>query len=145
MTEILQKIPRVKLSKKNMVLIVLVICALVLLLWGEFISPDETDSLTTDNTVLYSAQYTKELEKKLESLLSKVSGAGNVEVLLTLESCYENVYAKGYNTKSETDEQSQETEEIEEEDDDSDLDLDIEEDNELEDMFEFSGDELFEL
>ena len=47
-------------------------------------------------------------------ILEKIDGAGEVEVMITLESCYENVYAKGYSTQSDVDEagaQSQITEE----------------------------------
>lgn len=47
----------------------------------------------TKSEVSVSAEeYTKNLEKKLEKLLSGIEGAGKVEVMISLESCYENVY-----------------------------------------------------
>ena len=56
----------------------------------------------------------KEIEKELETLLSKINGAGDVRAMVTLESCYENVYAKGYTTKSEQDELKDKSEMTEE-------------------------------
>lgn len=114
MTELFKKIPQINLSKKNIILMVLVLCAGFVLLIGEFVNKDKTEQVTVENTPVYAAQYTKETEKKLEDILSRVSGAGSVQVMLTLESCYENVYAKGYNSKSEMDDLKQEKEESEE-------------------------------
>lgn len=49
-----------------------------------------------------AAKYTELLEERLEKLISKIEGAGNVKVMVTLESCYENVYAKSDSTKEKT-------------------------------------------
>ena len=39
-----------------------------------------------------SVEYIKEQEEKLKELIEKIDGAGETEVMITLESCYENVY-----------------------------------------------------
>lgn len=113
MNEILKKFKGIKLNKKNLYLILGVIFALVLLFAGEFSgSTGETGVAVTD-TATYSAEYIKKTEKELEAMLSEISGAGDVTVMITLESCYENVYAKAYNSEQEQNENS--TEEILEE------------------------------
>lgn len=114
MSDLLKKFSDINFSKKNIILVVLIVCALFILLLSEFINTEEKKATGVENTPIYAAEYTKETEKKLEGILSEVQGAGAVRVMITLESCYENVYAKGYSTKSESDELKQEMEESEE-------------------------------
>lgn len=103
-----------KLSKKNIVMIVLAATVLLLLLFSE-LSGGETKEATSDvNAVVCAEEYIKETEKRLENVLSDVSGAGKVKVMVTLESCYENVYAKGYSGKSEESENEESEESAEE-------------------------------
>lgn len=104
MSEILKNIRKLNLSKKNIILITLAVIALLILVLSEFTVSEEKADIDVQNTSQYAAQYTKETEKELETLLSKISGAGEVKAMVTLDSCYENVYAKGYSTKSEQDE-----------------------------------------
>ena len=89
----------IKISKKNVFLIGAVVVVVILLLLSEFSGGDTNKESTSENTTVYADEYIKETEKKLESVLSDVSGAGKVKVMITLESCYENVYAKGYTSK----------------------------------------------
>ena len=46
-----------------------------------------------------AAKYTSLLEERLEKLISKIDGAGNVKVMVSLDSCYDNFYLKVYSTK----------------------------------------------
>lgn len=105
MSDFLKRFKNIQTSKKNTVL--LIVSAVVLSLafiGGTF---DSKDSATVDDdTNEYAAQYIKKSEKELESLISKIDGVGKTEVMITLESCYENVYARGYTSKKENDEDS---------------------------------------
>ncbi len=79
--------------KKNIHLLILLIVGLVLLVFG-------SNSFNTKETqeVMSSEQSTNttvtEYEEKLAKLISQVDGAGRVEVMVTLESKGETVYAK---------------------------------------------------
>jgi len=88
-------------NKKNLVLALCSVLALVLLLVSEFASDDKLDSSEKVNSYVSSENYIKEQEEKLKELLEAIDGAGEVEVMITLESCYENVYLKDKNLKTE--------------------------------------------
>lgn len=103
-----------KLSKKNTLMIILAVAVLVLLIFTEFSSVEKKENNTTEKTTIYAEDYIKDTEKKLENILGNVSGAGKVEVMITLESCYENVYAKGYTSKKKEDEGEESVESAEE-------------------------------
>lgn len=76
-------------SKRNVAILLIV----VLLSLFFLASDGEGESITQKtDTSDFSAEYTKALEKKLEKLLSGIEGAGEVRVMISLESCYENVY-----------------------------------------------------
>jgi stage III sporulation protein AG len=113
MNDLLKKLNELKIGKKNIVLIAVAVFIIFLLLIIEFIPPDNTENVSKENTEKYSSQYIEKTEKELEALLENISGAGEVKVMITLENCYENVFAKGYNEKSEnkTDSQRSESEE----------------------------------
>jgi stage III sporulation protein AG len=89
-------------NKKNLVLALCSVLALVLLLVSEFTSDDKLDSSEKVNSYVSSENYIKEQEEKLKELLEAIDGAGEVEVMITLESCYENVYLKDKNLKTES-------------------------------------------
>ena len=89
-------------NKKNLVLALCSVLALVLLLVSEFVSDDKLDSSEKVNSYVSSENYIKEQEEKLKELLEAIDGAGEVEVMITLESCYENVYLKDKNLKTES-------------------------------------------
>ena len=55
-------------------------------------------------------KYIEETEKRLEKLLEEIKDAGDVRVMLTLESCFENVYAVGEKVKEEADENNKQRE-----------------------------------
>ena len=101
MNDLLEKLKNLKIGKKNIILISVAFIIILLLFFGELFTSENTENIPKENTEAYSAQYIEKTEKELEALLEKISGAGEVRVMITLENCYENVYAKGYNEKSE--------------------------------------------
>ncbi len=94
MNDILKQLKVLKLDKKTIILIVCGVVALVLVTIGEFTSYKENEKVDVSDTSVYSYQYIKNAQKDLQKILCKINGAGEVSVLITLESCYENVYAK---------------------------------------------------
>ncbi len=92
-------------SKKNLVLIICSVLAVVLLIVSEFAASDKKESELDVKTGVSSAEYIENQEEKLQSLLETIDGAGNVEVMITLESCYENVYLKDSSLKTESTEE----------------------------------------
>ena len=100
MNEFVKKIKDVKLDKKNKIILLIGALALVFLLLSEIGGEAEEVSVTRDSAS-YSAEYTKKIERQLEDILSGINGAGRVQVMVTLDTCYENVYAKGYSAKTE--------------------------------------------
>ena len=113
MNDILENLKNLKIGKKNIILVAIAIFITVLLLVSEFLTPENTENISKENTEIYSSQYIEKTEKELEALLENISGAGEVKVMITLENCYENVFAKGYSEKndSKTDSQKSESEE----------------------------------
>ena len=113
MNDILENLKNLKIGKKNIILVAIAVLIMVLLLVSEFLTPENTENISKENTEIYSSQYIEKTEKELEALLENISGAGDVKVMITLENCYENVFAKGYSEKndSKTDSQKSESEE----------------------------------
>ncbi len=91
-------------SIKNIeiVVAVLIICVMFLIYFGT--SGKASSSASTKGTSIADIQYTsasqyaKELEAKLEKTLSQIQGAGNVSVVITLESSSELIIAKTVET-----------------------------------------------
>lgn len=96
----IKRIKDVKLDKKNKIILLIGVFALVFLLLGEIGGETEEVSVT-QSSATYAAEYTKKIERQLEDILSEINGAGRVQVMVTLDTCYENVYAKGYSGKTE--------------------------------------------
>jgi stage III sporulation protein AG len=113
MNDILENLKNLKIGKKNIILVAIAVFIMILLLVSEFLTPENTENISKENTEIYSSQYIEKTEKELEALLENISGAGEVKVMITLENCYENVFAKGYSEKndSKTDSQKSESEE----------------------------------
>ena len=113
MNDLLENFKKLKIGKKNIVLIAVAILIFLILLISEFSGGSKTETVPKENTEIYSSQYIEKTEKELEALLENISGAGDVRVMITLENCYENVFAKGYSEKNDnkTDSQKNESEE----------------------------------
>lgn len=100
MKEFINGIRENKISKKHIIILCIGAAAILLLLSGSFSDTDDSETSSSQNFVS-SADYIKKSEKNLENLLSEIDGAGKVQVMLTVESCYENVYARSYDSKAE--------------------------------------------
>lgn len=90
-------------NKKSLVLAIVAVLAIVFLIFSEFAT--ETAEEAEEEilkTGVASTEYIKTQEEKLALLLEKIDGAGEVEVMITLESCYENVYLKDSTLKTES-------------------------------------------
>lgn len=114
MNDLLSNLKNLKIGKKNIVLVAIAVLIMLLLLLSEFLTTDNTENISKEDTEIYSSQYIEKTEKELEALLENISGAGDVKVMLTLENCYENVFAKGYNEKNDNKSDSQKIESEEE-------------------------------
>lgn len=103
MNDILNNLKKIKLNKKTAGLVIGFVCAVVLLLFSEISAFSESENINYTDTNAFSAQYVENTEKELEKVLRKIDGAGEVRVMITLQSCYENIYAKSYeNEKKQT-------------------------------------------
>lgn len=99
--------------KRNIILCIIGAIALLIIVVSELFAGEDIPS-PQENRSEYAEDYIERTEKELCSILEDIDGAGRVEVMITLESCYENVYAKGHSTQKDVDdsgEQSQLTEE----------------------------------
>lgn len=83
---------KLKSEKKLFILVVLGLLGILLIFGSEFIkSPakEDTQQPQTDT----QSDYCDALEQKLQGVLSKTEGAGRVEVMITLQSSDEKIYA----------------------------------------------------
>lgn len=110
MSIVLEKLKSFNLGKKNIVLIASAIVMLVLLFASELTGSGEATKTQNEVGTMNSQMYINETEKELERLLEKINGAGKVEVMITLESSFENVFAKGYSTKEDKSDGNEEKE-----------------------------------
>lgn len=113
MNDLLENLKKLKIGKKNIVLIFVAVFIMLLLLLSEIFFEGDKEIVAKENEEVYSSQYIEKTEKELESILENIKGAGQVKVMITLENCYENVFAKGYSEKTDnkTDSQKSESEE----------------------------------
>lgn len=110
MNNVLKKLKSLNIGKKNVAMIILAVVMLFMLAVSEFADGfKNTESINEDGSV-NSQKYIQQTEKELELILEKINGAGKVEVMLTLESSYENVFAKGYSTKEDKGEKDEKKE-----------------------------------
>ncbi len=85
---------KLRCDKKKLFIIAAGIIGVVLLIVSEFI-PESEKSVETDEeeTEISFIAYEKDIEERLENLLESVEGAGKVQVMVTVESGDEKVYA----------------------------------------------------
>lgn len=92
----LKKVKEIK--NIEIILIVIFICVIFLIYFSSSsFSKSETNSKSGYTNVI---EYTKDLENKLEMVLKNVQGAGNVSVMITVDSGIEYVYASSTEEKS---------------------------------------------
>lgn len=103
MNEIKEIFNKLKTDKKSILLIAAAAACIVLLVLSGF--SDEKRSSQPENTQTasaeLSAEYIKDKQRELEALLSTIDGAGEVKVMLTLDSFYEKDYSKELLSKNE--------------------------------------------
>lgn len=102
-----------KNDKKKLVLMGCSVLAIVLLIISEFASSDAGEPKANVETGVSSTEYIEIQEEKLKCILETIDGAGEVEVMITLESCYENVYLKDSSLKTQSTEEDFKKEEAE--------------------------------
>ncbi len=88
---------------KHLNIIIAVLIALVLCVcYFSFLYKPNTDKTEENSTKEFSStyEYVDWLENKLDNVLSKISGVGSVDVVLTLESGFSYDYAKDIETKT---------------------------------------------
>ncbi|MBR4286277.1 MAG: hypothetical protein IKT55_01080 [Clostridia bacterium] len=107
MKELISRLREKKLPKKAIIMIACAVVVLAGLTISEFAA--EEPKTNTEASVC-ADDYIKSTQKNLERLLSDIEGAGDVRVMLTVDTCYENVYAKSYDTKGEKSENGSENE-----------------------------------
>lgn len=86
-------------SKKIKIIFAVGMIGLVLILVSDFI-PDEDSNKNENEAKISYCEYTDRLEKKLENVISSISGVGACNVMITLENTSESVYATNYETKN---------------------------------------------
>lgn len=97
---------RLRSDKKLFLIVSVCIVGLALLVLSEFI-PDKDENVTEDlivNENVNFNSYEKELENRLKVLLESIKDAGKVQVMITVESGDEKIYATESNTDNENEE-----------------------------------------
>lgn len=103
MTKIAEKI---KSDKKLFVIVVVCVLGVVLLVVSELFPEtpnDENKELEKFEEISFDA-YEKTLESRLKTLLESINGAGKVQVMITVESSDEKVYATETNKSDSSEE-----------------------------------------
>ena len=96
----LKKIKQVK--HIGLIITVIFVLILLLILFGDF-NLFKTNSSSTTNvnaTYISTAEYENNIENKLKFLISKIKGAGNVQVMVTIDSSASVVLASNDETKT---------------------------------------------
>lgn len=82
----------IKKDKKIAFMLLLAIVGVVLLICSEFMGKEKTEQIV--NNTVDTREYAENIEKKLVEIISDIDGAGSVNVMVTVETGEENVYAK---------------------------------------------------
>jgi stage III sporulation protein AG len=101
MSNLKEKIKALPDNKKHVLLIAVIVVSLLALIAFETMGSSEA-AAPKERIIPTAEEYIASTEKQLKSILSQVEGAGDVHVMITLESCYENVFAKDYSNKTDT-------------------------------------------
>ncbi len=105
MNDIKERLKSLSDNRKRFLLIAIgVVCLLVLVAFESGGSGKAEH--TTERVTPLPDEYIGNTEKELKAILSQVEGAGQVHVMITLESCFENVYAHDYTNKTESQRES---------------------------------------
>lgn len=84
----------IKADKRLLLIVFLGVMGIVLLVFSEILPDGEVkDDLAQTNVTDSISEYEENLENRLSQLLSKINGAGDVKVMITVACSDENVYA----------------------------------------------------
>ena len=86
---------KIKADKKMIIIVLVGLSGLVLLAASEIFDKEDKGALTeetTEESVSFN-EYEKNIEERLEVLLESINGAGDVKVMVTVESNDEKIYA----------------------------------------------------
>ncbi len=86
---------RIKADKKMLIIMIVALSGIVLLMFSEFSDPEDDafEEEGYNNSTLNFSDYEKNTEERLKKLLEQINGAGKVEVMITVESGDEKIYA----------------------------------------------------
>lgn len=112
---LLQKLPffkKLKSIKNIEIVIAVLIISLMFLIYFSTLgkggdTSNKSSESVTDIQYTSASQYVKELETRLENALSKIQGAGQVSVVITISSSSELIIAKTIETNKKTDTSTQ--------------------------------------
>ena len=110
----LNKLPQkiIEFLKKNKFVLLLIVIGVVLLLLPSSGSKSESTNEKQQEETMSDTEYAVSMEKKLEELLSMVDGAGQVRVMLTLQSgCRTEYHSDVQTTTDKSDDKEQTSEE----------------------------------
>lgn len=108
MGERIEKIKDIfKKDKKLLIILILAIVGILLLLVSELI-PDTKSEISKEDSQTMS-EYAESMENKLKKIISSIEGAGNTDVMVTVDTSEENVFAKEIKTDEESNENKKST------------------------------------
>ena len=85
-------------KKPNMIIIWIIIAGILILAFGDFGAPKEEE--TTDMVVdIYAEDYEKNQAERLEKILKKINGAGEVSAFISIEGGGEKILARDNKNK----------------------------------------------
>lgn len=80
-------------ERRVRLIVALGILGMLLVLLSQCVASPETKKTGHENGMVSTEEYTKALEKKLTTLLGSIEGVGKAQVMLTLESSAQMIYA----------------------------------------------------
>lgn len=98
--EYLEKIKKLSAKKKTQYLAMAIIIAVILLIYFSTLTPQKKDTPGAESQSTVSEESVDSLEKRLKTALSKVEGAGSVDVVINFESSSELVPATSEDIQS---------------------------------------------
>ncbi len=96
LNSLVQALKNGKTDKKAALIVLFAVFGIILIVISSLSDTTESieENTTALSTVFSEYDYTSQLEKKLEGMVSSLSGAGRTKVTVTLECDYETVYAR---------------------------------------------------
>lgn len=80
-------------NRKSAIFILIAVFFILILIISELI-PKKQELKISENEDVFYENYSANLEKKLEEIVSAIQGAGNCKIMVTLDTGEENIYAK---------------------------------------------------